>query len=187
MQRDGAARFSIRSGAEMTLALVVVLLAAEPTADVKPVEHGAGNAVALVGSTVGLLGASTIAAVASGIAIHGVPLSAIGRPSPWATGVGVLVGLALQFTISHLAVPWVASRLRPEHDLDTIREKTWVFSRWPMAAGALGALTFGVGAALEETRWGRGDGVMAAGIVVTLLSLLVFDVIEGIATWGAVR
>lgn len=171
----------------MTMGLVLVLLAAEPAVEVKPVEHSAANAVAVIGSTVGVLAVATGAALSSGVAVHGAPFSAVGRPNPWVTNVGLLVALTVQFTIAHLAVPWVATLLRPEHDVDAVREKAWGWSRWSLAAGAIGTLTYTVGAALEQSRWGRGDAVMAAGLVVTVLSLLVFDVLEGVATWGAVR
>jgi hypothetical protein len=171
----------------MIWGLVAVLLAAEPAVEVKPVEHGVGNSVVLLSSTVLMLAASTGAAMTSGVAVHGVPFSAIGRPSPWVTNVGLLVALGVQFTLAHLAVPAVASLLRPEHDVDTVREKAWAWSRWPLAAGALGTLTYSVGAALEQSQWGRGDAVMATGLIITVLSLIVFDVLEGVATWGAVR
>lgn len=171
----------------MTWGLVAVLLAVEPAVEVKPVEHGVGNSVVVIGSSVLLLAASTTAAISSGVAVHGVPFSAIGRPSPWVTNVGLLVALGVQFTLAHLAVPAVASLLRPEHDVDTVREKAWAWSRWPLAAGALGTLTYTVGAALEQSQFGRGDAVMATGLIITVLSLIVFDVLEGVATWGAVR
>jgi hypothetical protein len=176
--------------------VLVLLLAAEPAVEPMPlvpalapaaVEHATLQSVGLAGSTVLLLAASTGAAFVAGGTLHGLPLAVNGRPNPWASDLGLLVGLGVEFALAHLALPAVAALWRPEHDAAAIRAQAWTFSRWPLAAGALGVVTFTVGAALEESRWGRGDGVMAAGLLVTVLSLLVFDVVEGLATWGAVR
>ncbi|MBL8911660.1 MAG: hypothetical protein JNM17_13295 [Archangium sp.] len=161
--------------------------ATPPPSSSTPVEHGALNTLGLVSSTTGVLAVSTGAALVAGLSTHFAPFAVNGRPNPWVSNGGMLVMLGVQFAIAHLLVPQIATWWRPEHDVIRVREKAWEFSRWPLAAGALGALTYTVGAVLEETRWGRGDAVMAAGLLTTVLSLFVFDVIEGLATLGAVR
>lgn len=128
---------------------------------------------------------ATGVSLALGILVHSVPYTVSGRPSPWVTSGGFAVALGLNAGLTHLALPWLAHALGRGDSLAERQAVAWSSSRWALAAGGVGLLTFVTGAALEESAFGRGQAVMAVGALLSVLSLLVWDVAEAVASWVA--
>lgn len=170
----------------MTTLLMLMLAAAPVEVSAPEATQGAPGA-AVVAAGTGVLTVSTLAAFTATVAIHLIPFSVDGRPNAWVTSSGLLAALGVHFAISHLGVPWLTSLLRPQNDVATLRETAWRSSRWAMLAGAVGAATTFVGAGLEESSFGRGQGVMVTGLLVTVASLIAFDVLEALGAWSALR
>jgi hypothetical protein len=178
----------------VTPLLVALLLGAAPgeALALAPVESPAalpaqgdatGRLVAFVATSTALSAVATGLGVGAGVWLHSVPFDVTGRPNPWVTTGALAVALGLNAALTHLAVPWVAGALRWSSDAARVREVTWQSARWALAGGAVGALTFAVGAGLEQSSFGRGQSVMLVGVVLGVLSLFAWDVVEAVAAW----
>lgn len=132
----------------------------------------------------GITAASTAVAIGVGVLLHSVPYSIDGRPNPWVTTGGFAVAVGLNAALTHLAVPLVAQALRQTGTVADLRDHAWKTSRWALLGGGVGVATFALGSALEQSSFGRGQGVMAAGAVLSVLALLVWDVLEIVQTWA---
>lgn len=145
------------------------------------------NPVAYSLSSTAVLLTTTTVALATLVAVHMAPLAIEGRPNPWVTagGLGAMVGV--NFGLSHLAVPWLASTFRGDADTATLRGESFRITRWALIPGAVGAITYAVGAGLENASFGRGQGVMIAGALTSVLSMVVFDVVAAVAGWSVHR
>lgn len=159
----------------MVLALVLasVVCAEEP----QPVIFATGSVLSLA--------AAGVASGAAGVALYAASVQHLGRPDPWATTAAFGLTLTLDVTLSHLLVPAVAKLSGARTTLEAISAHAWETSRWAALAGVAGIAVFGVGAGLEQDHFGRGQVLLLAGVLTSLVGFVVWNVIEATSVWRA--
>lgn len=145
-----------------------------------------------LGATVAALGVSVVslaAGIALGMLLPYAVFAASGRPSPFALTGGFLVGTGLGSLGAWYLAPQVV-RLFGDGSVTTVRDGAFSVSRWAMAALGASVVTFGVGAGLEASAFGRGQGVMIGAIVaglVATLAVLVCETVGVAVAWQPAR
>jgi hypothetical protein len=113
--------------------------------------------------------------------IPGECFAAQGRPDPLCSGVGLLLGAAVQVGLAWLLVPEVyrlADDASGRGSISEARQAGWRWSRWAALAGLAFVGTYLVGAAVEKSAYGRGQAAMLVGALGAVGSWVTFDVTE---------
>lgn len=103
------------------------------------------------------------------------------RPDPLCSGLGLLLGAAVQVGLATLLVPEtyrLANDASGRGDIGGARASGWRWSRWAALAGLIFVSTYLVGAAVEKNAYGKGEVAMLVGAVGTIGSWITFDVTE---------
>jgi hypothetical protein len=143
----------------------------------------APHPAAYVTGSVLTIAAASVASGAAGVALYSSSVQHLGRPDPWATTAAFALTLTLDVTLTHLLLPAVAKLSGASSALDALAAHAWETSRWAALAGVAGIAVFGLGAGLEQDHFGRGQGVLLAGVVTSLVGFVVWNVIEATSVW----
>lgn len=162
--------------------LMLTLVAATPAPP--ELEHpGLGHRVA--GHTAFFSGLAASAALSFGLALlppH-ASFEATGRPEPLALAGGIALGVVTDALLTFLVLPELY-RLGGDDvarvDVGAVRGEVWRLARWPALGAAAGALTLGIGAALEHQAYGRGQVAILVGLLGVFISAGVFEVMSAI-------
>ncbi len=171
----------------MFVALVHCLaLAAAPSSEAEAQDIPPLKSAAFVTSAVLVSGAAGLISVYAGTRPGDAVAQSTGRPSPFVSAAGFGLALALNFALTHLLIPQLVmfgdTELRAG-DVTAAREEAWRRSRWALLGSGLGLVTTFVGAGLEQAEFGRGQGVMLAGLLVMFVGVIVADVLEATGAW----
>lgn len=129
---------------------------------------------------------ASVAGFATGMAMTRACFDDVsGRPSPVCNAGVFALGGAVQLGLTLLVVPELF-RLT-DADIGEVRLTMWRYMRWPALALAAAAVTFLIGAAVEQREFGAGQGAMAVGIGGALVGGLTVDVVAVIGAFNGAR
>lgn len=145
-----------------------------------------GREVAYIATASAASIGSAVLSVYLGTRIQAAYIEARGQPEPYLTPAGFALSLGLNFALMHLLVPSLTSIGNTDAragDADSARREAWNDARWGLLGSAAGLATMFVGAGLERASFGRGQGVMLAGMLTMLVSTIATDVLEAVGAW----
>lgn len=180
----------MRSSSSRRAACIAVTLAAlsstgalaQTTSSDVPVARQAAFVASAVGVSVG----AGVLSIYLGTRPQAAYVDATGRPEPLITATGFALSLGLNFALTHLVVPWLTALGNTDGragDPTAARLEAWNAARWGLVASAAGLATTFIGAGVERASFGRGQGVMLAGLVIMLAGTLATDVLEAVGAW----
>lgn len=129
---------------------------------------------------------SAVLSIYLGTRLQAAYVEGTGKPEPYMTATGFALSLGLNFALTHLVIPSLTTLGNSgpyAGDISAARLEAWSYARWGLAGAVAGLATTFVGAGLEHAGFGRGQGVMLAGIVMMLVSTIATDALEAVGAW----
>lgn len=146
----------------------------------------AWKSVTFAAGAIGLMAVSAVGLGFLGTRLNSAYLQTEGHPSPLVNMGSFGLAAAINFAFAHVVVPQFVAVGNTESSsgkVEAARAEGWRRARWGFLASGISVATTLVGAGLEQTSFGSGQGVMLGGLVALMVSAVVTDVLEATGAW----